>query len=286
MKTLHSLFAAHHGVVRAADHPLKVRRALERSTLRDETLRILPGIYVPTAVGDDPAVRLLAVARWAPNWVVTGQAALRLLVDPSLDAPHIDVMGSCRRATPSWLRFHRVASLPSDVRSAGDLFVTSPTLSAVWLAAYDQGAGIDLLLRQRATSLGALHEALDELRGMTGTPTRARIVARSRSNPWSFQERELHDFLDRHGIRGWKANVEIRINGERFCPDVWFPRARLALDYDSHQYHHTFEAFHSDRLRHLKFTAGNIQHLMVTSWMLQDHTAELLTTIRRLTAQP
>lgn len=268
------------GVVLVRDVPHLASR-LQRLHRAGRLVRPLPGVYIIPDLAGDRRVLAIAAGRWAPGLTVCGMAAAALTYWPQAPIETIDLAGAVRRRVPTGMRFlHHEVPGGFRVQRSG-AWVTTPAMTAAYLAAADRGNAIDHALRSGAATLDGIRQALDALRGCPGNVTRSRVVARSRSRPWSFAERVLHDGLDRHGILGWAANVPVVVAGRRYVLDVLFERERLVLEVDGFATHTTPAAFENDRTRQNALVSAGYRVLRFTYRMLMDDLDGVIAIIRR-----
>ena len=78
----------------------------------------------------------------------------------------------------------------------------------------------------RAATPPMMHEALARTANRIGNPERMRLLLDSRDLPWSAAERLAHNVLRRAGIRGWKANASVVLEGRQYYIDIAFRRIK------------------------------------------------------------
>lgn len=231
-------------------------------------IRLLPGVYGPD---DSFPSRTHALHAWDENAILTGSTAARLswwseLRDDTVRA------SSMRQLTDSPGFDVRRLHLPPDlVHDASGYRLVYPSLSVLQLIPQVGPAAIDEALRRRATSVEALHEALRLMPGRPGNRECLAHLKLSRDQPWSALEREAHQVLRAAGIRGWRANVPVRLPSGLVYLDVAFLRWRIAVELDGFRYHSDAEAFHADRRRDVE--------LQVAGWRVLRFTAQTLDTM-------
>lgn len=218
--------------------------SLSRMAAQGRVVAILPGVYVCAEAADDISVRASAVHRWDRDAVVCGAAAARLTFWPTLPVGKMHVAVRHARASRPGFAFERRRVPSEEICRINEIAMTSPALTAVDLAAHDDGAAIDEVLRRRLVTVGMLEQALEATSGRSGHAVRRRVVADSRTEPWSQAERLLHRLLREARLRGWRANVEVVARGRRYFIDVAFPSARVAVEVDGLAYHNAQTAQH------------------------------------------
>lgn len=210
-------------------------------------------------------VRLAAAQTWQPRAVVIGPA-VRAVFEP-IPAQPIDLAVATGVRPQPWVRLHRF-EVPDVVEVRG-IRMPSPAWNAVWQAPLDGGAAIDEYLRNRG-ELADLQRALEQMPGNSQQALRRRLVAESRSNPWSRAERELHRLLHDHHIKGWVANARIETACGVVFGDVLFRREQLCVEADGFRYHADRHSFEADRAR--------LSELVAAGWRVQQFTWQQLTT--------
>ncbi|GAA1391287.1 hypothetical protein GCM10009599_09620 [Luteococcus peritonei] len=232
--------------MRRREHPLLVG-ALEWLQRQGEAVAVLPGVLVASGAAGELAARVAAVRAWDPDAVVTGLAAARLGYWPEASVGEVVVLTRRRPRPRPGFRFVRATVDPEHVTEVEGVRITSPTWTALWLAAQDEGRATDEALRALRTSPARLAEVLEDLRGRRGTRMRRFVVANSRERPWSPAERTMHQLLHRAGIGGWHGNWRIAVGGRAFYADIAFPEINLVLEFDGFESHSRREVFHADR---------------------------------------
>lgn len=268
-------------LVRASDHP-KQANALYYGRRKGELWSPLPGIFAQGKETESWEVRLEAVKLWAPGLAICGAAAAKLTWWPGIAPKVIELWGGQRRSPAPWLSISR-STVPSDyLLWAGDTKIAAPALSVVQLAATIGGQVIDEALRNRAATLEDMHAALDAVPMRDGNRQVRRLLHQSREQPWSALERDAHLMLDAAGIKGWKGNHELVIDGQRFFVDIALPDAMIAIELDGYRYHSDRETFRADRVK---------QNLLaLRGWTVLRYTWEtiddLVPQLRRLLSSP
>lgn len=230
---------------------------------------------------------MLAVAAAYPDAIFTGRTAAWLngwrdVVPEVITAVH----GGRSHATGCIRLSH--STLPPETwhERAGLRFMT-PAMTAVDLIPSMGAELVDRLLREdrgRGRALPRLVRAMQLTSGRPGNQRRRVIIGRSRTNPWSAGERELHDLLEAAGLTGWSANRRLTIEGHDVIPDVAFDRARLIVEFDGWGVHGQREAFERDRERRNLLVLSGWRVLNVTWRMITSAPEQVITTIRQALA--
>jgi len=191
----------------------------------------------------------LAAAGWKPEAIFTGAAAARLSYWPELREETVAAAVRNDLIPRRGYVFSRRNVPPELIMQRGRLRCTSPALTALDLSDLEQTEGIDVALRKRATTLGALQQALHLTPNRPGNVARRLVVLDSRDGLWSFAERLAHRLLRQAGISRWRANVEIQHLESTYFLDIAFRPAQLALEIDGRLDEEDLHLFESDRWR-------------------------------------
>ncbi len=115
----------------------------------------------------------------------------------------------------------------------------------------------------RVFDLAALEAVQARVPGRRGRHRLRRVLAAYRPEPHflrSEAERRLKRLCRDHGLPQPQFNVGVA----GFEVDVYWPEARLALEFDGAATHHTRQAFHADRRRDRALAVEGVQTLRVT----------------------
>jgi len=241
MIDLDALLDANNGILFARDHR-RLKSSLSRWVKKGRLGRPIRGAYTRPNFGF--AERVTAVIQLIPRCVIAGQAAIALRV-PNVPVPPVIEVHTPSHHVPQQ-GFHFVQRL------VPDHYVHHHVMSPV-LAAVDQANtstdGIDLMMRQGMAKPEAFQTALQQFPHRRGNTRRRIVVKRTGTKPLSLAERNFHDLLDKHHIKGWVANERIKVDGEWRMPDVRFRAVKLIAEIDGWRYHSSHEAFENDRKR-------------------------------------
>lgn len=255
-------------------------RAAQRAAERGALFRLVPGIYLPSHLRNDPMTLMRAVSLWRPDATfINGTAAYLGYLTDNLPHP-VEVAFVTGTTLPG--AFHVVKRVigPEWQRRREGIRYTHPALTAVDLAATDGGETIDLVLRKRRASLEDMYRAFAAFPGRVGNVTRERVLRRSRTNPWSQAERRLHQILDEGRVTGWVANFRVSLKEGVAFLDVAFPGERIALEVDGFGYHSSPEQMTRDYARQ--------NELITSGWLVLRFTWAMLArpaTVLQLIAQ-
>lgn len=258
-------------IVAAREHPVELD-SLKSLRRRGKAWSPLPGIFARYDVQDCWETRVRAAHLWAPDHVLAGAAAARLLWWPDLASDEVELWGSRRTSPATWLQVGRWTAPPELICWWDEMKVLAPQASALQLAKEMGGKPIDEVLRRKAATLGELNEVLSLMPGKAGNTELRRLLWESRDRPWSELEREAHRRLRAAGVKGWKTNIRIQCRGDSAVVDIVFPGAKLVVEMDGYEFHSGKKAFDNDRRRQnllvlsgwtvLRFTWATIDDLI------------------------
>lgn len=276
---LDTLFATEGPVFHLASLPEATRATVRSAHAAGRLVRALPGTYIPTELTNDFATRSLAVGWWSPDAVIVGAAAARLTYWPDVPIRQIDVARRGPQPIGPGYRFHRRVIEPEYIVERHGLRVTSPSLTAIDLVDEFGGDAIDICLRSRAARLSDLWGAYAAHPARPGNAERRRMLLDSRDKPWSAAERLSHRLLRRHHLKGWTANLEIRVKGSKYYIDIAFREARLAIEIDGRLHEDDPAVFERDRYRQNALVLEGWRVLRFTYRMLVDEPEYVIATI-------
>jgi very-short-patch-repair endonuclease len=271
------------GVISRREHP-ELAGAIKSLKASGHLVPLLPGVYTVPELAGDFRTRLLAVVRWDPDVVLTGETAARLTFWPELVGSTVECATRWHRAHQPGYAFSRRSVPPELVIDRGPLRVADPALTALDLCASRGGDGIDRALRARATTLRQLRRAFELTTGRAGNRDRRWLLLDSRDEPWSAAERLCHRLLRDAGVQGWKANVPVHLRGSTYYLDVAFPRIKVVLEIDGRLHEEDKEIFETDRWRQNDLVLEGWTVLRFTWRMLEDHPDKVLASVLELVA--
>jgi len=262
MIDIDALLAQNDGIILARTHR-HLKSSLSRWAKCGKLVRVMRGVYAHPRHG--LATRIRGALARIPDGVVAGQAAMSAFSGSNAIPATIDICTPTHRMPQRGFRLTQRKIPPEYVTQN----VMSPVLAAVDRASID-AVWIDDLLRSRHTAPRHFADALSACPGRPGNRARRRRVARTRTNPWSQAERQYHDLLDIHRIRGWVANYKVTIGSSWYYLDIAFRKEKLAIEVDGYKTHSSHQAFETDRRRHNDLTRAGWTVLHFTWGMLND----------------
>jgi very-short-patch-repair endonuclease len=271
------------GLVVRRNHP-DLATAIDYGIRRSELAAVLPGVYAVPSAARLPLTRMHAVCLRHPNAVLLTEAAARVSFWPQVS------LGAIQVAVPSPLpqqrgfAFTRRNIPPELVAERQGLRFTVPALTAVDLATFACADAIDQALRTRMATLPAMHEALAKTANRIRNPERLRLLIDSRDEPWSAAERLAHHLLRRAGIRGWKSNVPVVLEGRLYFLDIAFGHLKVAIEIDGRQHEDDEDLFESDRWRQNALVRDGWRVLRFTWDMLREHPDAVVAAVRAVIA--
>jgi hypothetical protein len=230
----------------------------------------LPNIYRVSSVAPSSEQAAMAATLWsAPDGLVSLTAAPSLwgLDGEWATAVHVLLPSSRSLRSPLVTVHHTTDLLPADVATLGPIRLTSPLRTVIDLAAVLDAEALELAiesgLRRRLFSVGQLRWRSEALLG-TGRPGSAnlrRLLGRDdlgrTDSGWEVRTSQL---LERAGFGRPVRQHEVRVGGKIVArPDLSYPDAKIALEYDSDRWHTGTARRHADadrrnRLRALGWT--------------------------------
>jgi hypothetical protein len=225
------------------------RVGFSRFRLRTANWRRLGrGTYVWAGLGANPFAHLSALhARLPHGSVFSGLTAARLhgIADEG-SAIELTLPPDVSVHARAGLSLRTVALDPSDVTAYGALPVTTPLRTCFDLACgrplAEAVAAVDVALHHAYVALPDLHAYVAARPGVRGIAQARRVVELVEPGAESPMESRLRMILVLGGLPRPQVQVELHDAGGRFLgrPDLFYPRARLAIEYDGEN--------HRDRL--------------------------------------
>lgn len=299
-RRLAQLLAAQHGCV-ARRQLLAAglsRTQIQTRIARGQLERAHRGVYSVIGAPDQPLRReTAALLACGPAAALGRMTAARMwkLIPTARDTDRIDIVmptGS-RGRSRAGIQIRQTTTLTTnDLRRNHGLPVTSPERTLIDIASLDSvgnrtlETALDEALGQRITSLTKLTE---QIRNHQAQPGAARlnhlIAARTTSTITKRQAEALFLSLIRQaGLPDPETQAKVGV----FEIDAYWPQARFAVEYDSHQWHALKTNFERDRRKDRALQRLSIQVLRITWEQMRNDALALMvdiaTTIERRTA--
>jgi len=235
-------------------------------------VRVLPAVYSThrAAIGPIPFIR--AVSLWAgPHSVIEGAAAL--IWQGRFDRPLSQVTVSCggnlRLPGAAWpIRVRRHVVNEFWLVHWNNIVTVRSEFAIAQLLPTEGPALLDDAVRRRWVTVDMVAEAHRCLSPGRGSAIRSRILTAAEGGAISEAERLLHRNLRAEGIRGWRANVPVRLGPVNRTGDVVFEEIRLLVEVDGFAFHTDHERYQEDRLRQNEFAVAGWTVLRFTWWTL------------------
>jgi hypothetical protein len=261
--------------------------------------QILPGVYVTvtgTATADQRDMAALLYA--GPQSVITGPVAVRRhnLRCAGLNVLDVLVPADTRRKSTVYVQIQRTSRMPRDVCTTGPIrFSSLPRAVADAARGMTRFSDVQALVceaiqRGRCT----LEELVAELNAGPSAGGRWYRMALTEVSQGirSAAEAQLKYLIDRSDLDRPMYNADLYTIDGIFLgrPDAWFPRAGVAGEVDSCQYHLTARDYEETTKRHNRMEAAGIRvlHWLPRTIKTEPHTvmADLRTAIASGTKCP
>ena len=261
-----------HGVLSRRQHPALIGR-IDAAVKRSDLVPLMPGTYAPER---NFHTLVLSVADWDPDAVFTSGTAARLTWWPDSRFDEVHALTHRRpRRRVGGTQLSQSALSPDLIMEVGRLRVQHPAASTIDLARVLGSDAIDEALRRRATSVRALRWALARMPGRPQNPYVATLIHDSRDEPWSALEREAHKRLRTAGIKGWRANHQIRVPWGWIYADIAFPAEQVVVELDGWEFHQARTSFVADRRRDVALHLAGWSVLRFTTDSMTDLVPQL-----------
>ena len=259
-------------------------KTVERRVTGGTWQRILPGVYAVGVAGENPRLRVRAGWLWAgEDAVITGPAAAFWHgYGPVPGVIDILIPPARRLSTQRAWCVHRGRLDDREWVWRDDVKVTNVARTTLDLARVGLSDNVEETFRQRALTPAKLQVSLERGRGRRGQTEARRLVAAVAAGPWSMLERNAHELLRRAGIKGWAANVMVRVDDRYLILDLAFEDCRLDVELDGRRFHAADEDFERDRERDAALVAAGWTVLRFT-WNHVMHRPELVIATVRAT---
>ena len=284
--------------LRAQEHVISRQQAFACGLSRDALLhrarpggpwqRLLPGIYLAqTGAPTVPQQEMAALLHGGAGSVLTGLAALYGL-GLITAAPHrFDVLvpATRRRRSMAFIRLHRTTQMPDRViREGRRSYVLPPRAFADAARSLSDTSEVRALIagavQRHDCPLRALARELDQGQ-MRHSAKFRRVLAEVASGVRSVPEGEFRDLLRRSDLPEPMFNPRLLTADGAFIasPDAWWPRAGVAAEIDSREWHLSPADWERTMRRHAEMSSRGILVLHFTPRQIRTDTVKVITTI-------
>jgi hypothetical protein len=243
---------------------------------------LLPGIYLTVSGTATLEQREMAAMLYGgPKAVITGSAALwyRPVTLPESGTIDILIPASSRRRAVSFVNVRRTTRLPGEYTIRGERHFALPA-RAVADAARDMASLRDVralvssAVQKKCCSLDDLFDELDN-GPRQGSALLATVFDEVDNGARSAPEAELQPLIKKAGIPMPLFNAKLFLPDGTFIaqPDAWWPRAGVAAEVDSRQWHLQAEHWEKTMDRHSKLGQYGIVTLHFTPYKLRKDPA-------------
>ncbi|WP_026378218.1 endonuclease domain-containing protein [Aestuariimicrobium kwangyangense] len=260
------------GCLRLADAPHLAQQA-RRLVRSGECKRPFPGVVVASALADDPATLTRALALWQPNAVLLGRSAARLTHWPSVPISDVEAtLPRLHRTAPAGVTLSSMRWPDGLLQSDTVVRTLTPPAGALW-----SGTRGDLELAFRGFRDRVFQPS--DLRTAAAIAPYGlrkeweRLALELRSFPWSHPELELHRMFRRWGLRGWRGNHRLLIDGSTYFGDAVFVRVRRIVEVASDEWHSSDHAIAMDYRRHNALEGAGWRVIYVTPTRIRTEPA-------------
>jgi hypothetical protein len=232
--------------------------------------QMLPGVYLTMTGTPNGTQRAMAALLYSdPRSMITGPFAIQWHGLDGDEPVTIDVLvpADCQRKSTSFVRIQRTRRLPETHLEVGPLRM-APAVRAVADTAQGMSRFSDVqslvcqaVQRNRCTPEELAREV--DAGPMRGSRLFREAVSEVASGIWSSPEGDLKRLIDRSGLEKPVYNAKLYAKDGTFlgCPDAWWPRAGVAAEVDSRQYHVKAQDYDETVAKHTRMTVAGIQVL-------------------------
>lgn len=282
-----------HGVI-ARDQALACRLTRDMIAYRVRCggpwLRLLPATYAATTGSPTSDQRAMAALLYAgPVSVITGARAIRQHGLDCEGTEPVDVLvpGSCQRKSTSFVRIQRTARMPEEKFIRGS-FRFAPVARAIGDTVRamshlnDAETLVCRAIQRGKCSLTDLQRELAE-GPVSGSRLFREAVRGAEAGIWSTAEGDLLRLIERAGIEKPLCNPMLyTLDGSAFlgCPDMWWPRAGVAAQVDSRQYHQEALGYAKTLKDHNRMAKAGINVLHWLPWSIRKEGRTVIAELR------
>jgi hypothetical protein len=228
---------------------------------------LLPGVYLGTSGPPSMHQKEIAALLYAgPRSIITGPVALMhysVRSIPQLSFIDVLVPASRQRQSVGFVRLHRTARLPSATSRSGLVRLASIDRAVADTAWQLQDLRDVRTVVADAVQLGrcTVSQLAGELAAgpIRGSATFRSVLAEVADGIRSVAEAELRDLIRKNRLPMPLFNPSL-YDGETFLarPDAWWPKAGVAVEVDSREWHLSPEDWQRTMNRHARMGAAGI----------------------------
>ena len=272
---------AHLPIVARRDHP-HLRNHIDHLIRSGQLTPLLHGVSCWADQEPDFFLLVRAAVSWNPRAILVGATAAALTWWPELKPDRVELASPPPRNPPPWIRCRRLRIPASLTEELGDTRVVTPELSVLGMLDGGDANPMCEALRRGVTTVARIRTTLEQIPRASGNLVRNVLLSAARDNPWSPLELEAHQRLRRAGLKGWRTNHRVLLDGLAHFLDIAFPGARLALEMDGWQHHGNHLGFVADRIRQNRLVLGGWTILRFTTQSLDRLVPETKRALARL----
>jgi very-short-patch-repair endonuclease len=249
---------------------------------------MLPTVYLVVTGEPSREQREVAALLYAgPRSVLTGASALRRhrLRERGGDFVDLLVPAACQRQSVEFVRLHRTARMPEthcfEVPFRWVLPPRAVADTALWMTNLaDVRAVVAESIQRGRCSVGLLGE---ELRSapIRGSALLRQGLAEIAEGVGSAAEGDLRDLIKKARLPMPLFNPRLFVDGRLIAvPDCWWPRAGVAAEVDSREWHFSPQDWEKTMRRHEKLSAHGIITLHFTPRRIREEPEAVVAAIR------
>lgn len=262
-------------------------KQLERRLASGHLKRVFPRVYRVAGAPDGWRQSVVALSLWAgPKAALSHRTAAALYGFTHFTEGPLEVTLTAQRRVPAGVKVHRVRLLaPKDVSDADGLRATSVERTLVDLAVktdrYTMRASIDEALREKWTTLDALHAALARARkyrrlGASELGELIREFDGGDGPGESELEEVMFALIESAGLPKPTRQKSGQSGDKRVRVDLLFEDYGVIIEGDGYATHSGVDSFEADRERNNLLTAGGFLVLHWTWTALHQQPEELI----------
>lgn len=232
--------------------------------------RLLTGVYSITTGTPTTMQRTVAALLYAgPVSMVTAASALQIYGLADNDPDIIDILAPdcCRRRSVDFARITRTRRMPVSCTRVGPArYAPAPRAVGDAARGMKRASDVQTLICRAVQKKKCTSEELAAEVGegpVQGSRMFREAVLEVTEGIWSSPEGDLKKLIGRSGLAKPIYNAMLYATDGTFlgCPDAWWPRAGVAAEVDSRQYHTEVADYEKTSKKHNRMTAAGIHVL-------------------------